>query len=42
MNSRQFWLTVLAVIVANVGAGVVAAVLIQKVKVKAGGGVTRG
>lgn len=31
MSSKQFWLTVLAVIVANVGAGLVTAVAIQKI-----------
>lgn len=39
MTSKQFWLTVLAVIVANVAAGMVASVAIQKIKAggRAGG-----
>ena len=32
MSSKQFWLTVLAVIVANVGAGLVTAFVIQKIQ----------
>jgi hypothetical protein len=37
MSSKQFWLTVLAVLVANIGAGLVASIAIQKIK--GGGGV---